>query len=506
MNDRDLNDSDLDQAIRSLVASAVAATPPAPELPALDELPATTSVPRRADRTGWIMAGAGIAAAAALVGVLVWANDDDDKTIVAASTTLEPATTDAVTVPPTIPATTEPSSTDLPTTVPNTSPTPPGVPDQPGVVVTAGPDGVWRVTDGVAEQLVMDRMSMVLQLPDGSLIMQRSSGYPSGADGTYPATDTSLLGWSEAAGVYELFPDDPPTTWLRLHDVALVNGELTLLYSAEVEALPQAGSDNQLLARSLDTGEITVVAEEFGGWEQGVSRMHLAETGLIVGESYSEAYRSLVSYSINGAAPINAATLGVDEGYADCETCPRVFTVSRDGSTVAWLDGSRLMRLDLSGTIEYESIDLGDASTLVDELDLGNGFATLTYFGYPTTTAPHVVAVAVVDPTPPWQVDEELTAALAGQEFARGEEFYAAEQQIANLKYGPNEDAFGFGRRILTDGSAAIIAPNFDDSVPESWYRIVADRVDDRTVVIVRIESVAVCRNFTFSTPTHLCV
>lgn len=392
--------------------------------------------------------------------------------------------------------------------------------DVSSTVVTAGPDGVWRVVDGVATQLTAEPMSMSLQLPDGSVIMQRSSGWSS--EGAVQA-DTTLLIW-RSGQLDELFPGEVLGGWVRLHDVAMVNGEMTVLYAIEQEAQPfSVLVEAVLLARSLETWEITVVDAEFGGWEQGYSRMHLAETGLIVGEFYQEASRSLVTFGIAGATPLDAATLGLGGSYSQCSDCPRLYTVRRDGNIVAWLDGTTL-HLATPGLTAAEQFDLGAAALEATDLELGNGIVVLS-FGWndPGAAAPVVIdfnigaasaielpgvkAAIVTVPTAPWEIDPNLTAALPRQSFGSQDELYAAvEEQIEAIRYSAVEpvEPITFTRSVRPDGSLVIAAPNFDDSVPQTWYRIVLEAPDSLT--IDHIESVAVCRNFTYSTPTHLCV
>ncbi|MDP2293541.1 MAG: hypothetical protein Q8M22_20360 [Actinomycetota bacterium] len=513
-----MNDQQLDEQIRSMVASAVAGAPPAPELPALHQPRVTTG--RRNDRTGWYMAGAGIAAAAALVGVLVWANDGGDPRVVPA-TTIPVPTSAPVTVAPTVESTVPPTTVE--TTTPTTAPAPSGM-DGSSTIITAGPDGVWRVTDGVPEQLVTEPMSMALQLPDGSVIMQRQSGWSS--EGAAQA-DTTLLVW-QFGELSELFPGEALTGWVRLYDVAMVNGEMTVLYAVEQEAQPQSVLvESVLLTRSLATFETTVIDAEFGGWEQGYSRMHLAEKGLIVGEYYQEVLRQFVSYSEVSQPGVSAADLGLESSYTDCSDCPRLYTISRDGSTIAWLDGTSLIRVATAtdAAVDYALIDLGEEALSATDLELGNGFVVLSFgWGDPGAAAPVMIALdnagtsavelpgakaaIVTTPTAPWEIDAALTAALEGQSFGSQDEVYAAvEAQIEAIRYAAVDpvEPITYTRFVLPDGSLAIAAPNFDDSVPETWFRIIPRWVDQEFVV-VRIEFVDVCRNGTYSTDTTLCV
>lgn len=412
--------------------------------------------------------------------------------------------------------TTSTTTTSPTTTTPVVTPEPVEVSS---TVVTSGPDGVWRVVDGVSTQLVTEPMSMALQLPDGSVIMQRSSGWSS--DGNQ--ADTTLLIW-QFGELNELFPGEALTGWVRLYDVAMVNGEMTVLYAVEQEAQPQSVLvESVLLTRSLATFETTVIDAEFGGWEQGYSRMHLAENGLIVGEYYQEVVRQFVSYSEVSQPGISAADLGLESSYTDCSDCPRLYTVSRDGSRLAWLDGT-MLRLATPGLTAEEQFDLGDVALQATDLELGNGFVVLSFgWGDPGAQPPVVIdfnvgaasavelpgirAAIVTVPTAPWEVDPDLTASLEGQPFGSQDELYAAlEAQIEAIRYAAVEpvEPITFDRFVLPDGSLAIAAPNFDDSVPESWYRIVLSATGP--FMIDRIEFVDVCRDFTYSTPTHLCV
>jgi len=388
------------------------------------------------------------------------------------------------------------------------------------MVVTSGPDGVWRVVNGEAEQLTTEEMSMALQLPDGSVVMQRISGWTFDGD----QTDTTLLVW-RFGELNELFPGEALDGWVRLYDVAMVNGEMTVLYAVEQEAqFPPVLVESVLVTRSLETWETAIIDAEFGGWEQGYSRMHLAENGLIVGEYYQLVMRQFVSYSMPGGEPVTAARFGLESAYTDCSDCPRLYTVSRDGATLAWLDGTTLIRVALAAdsAIDYAPIDLGRLGPFpldVTDLELGSGFVVLSSnwgdhapvvieFGtLDRVELPGTAAAIVTVPTAPWQPHDELTAALQNRSFGSQDELSrAVEAQIEAVHYAAVDpvEPITFTRFVLPDGSLVISAPNFDDSVPETWFRIVVSATGP--FMIDRIESVDVCRNGTYSTPTHLCV
>ena len=89
----------------------------------------------------------------------------------------------------------------------------------------------------------------------------------------------------------------------------------------------------------LDTMERTEVAPDIGGWEFGTHRLHLASTGLIVGESIGEANHAIFVAAVPGSpaagGPLpTAADSAWTTTYHDCTDCPHAFTVTPDGRTV----------------------------------------------------------------------------------------------------------------------------------------------------------------------------
>jgi len=102
--------------------------------------------------------------------------------------------------------------------------------------------------------------------------------------------------------------------------------------------------------------------------------MHLSNDGVVIGERMVDASRTLVSYRLDGRPGPTAVDLGIGPDCGDCNNGPRLFTISRDGFYAAWLDGTTLLRANLSSPAPYDRldpIDLGDQVLAATDLDLG---------------------------------------------------------------------------------------------------------------------------------------
>lgn len=366
-----MNTDDLDTRIRALVCTAVADAPDAPTLSSTSGTMASVVPLRRTSRSGrWWWAGvAAGAAAAAVVAAVVWVGDEGERTI-------SPATIEATTTAP-APGTTVPPSPDGYS------------------VLTAGPDGVQWITATGTVVWTDEPMAAAVKAPDGSLIVQRKSGYP----GSVPhemADTLPLRITGPGVAPQSLFGEaaDPVAGWYTVHDAATVNGRPLLL--VERQGNQASGTESPagvLFTFDLVTGAVVTVVDQFAGWEQGSSRLHLAETGLVVGEFFDSATGSFVAVNVLGDVGVpTAADFGLEPYYNDCADCPRRFTVSRDGSTLAWLDGTMLRVATPGGDQEW--FDLGDAAVGVADLDLGQGYVVLTYgFAWQDDPPPPVVVI-----------------------------------------------------------------------------------------------------------------
>lgn len=304
-------------------------------------------------------------------------------------------------LPTTLPTpTTVPSTTEQPTTVPPVAGAAPGM-------VTTGLDGVWEYTpDGDRVQWTTEQMAFAVKAPDGSMLMQRQSGGYSG--GGWTSADTlPLRQASPGAPIEDLFEELFPAAdvvpgWYTVHDAAMVDGRPLVILDRQSDVVNIESQPGVLLVLNLEAGALMEI-DRVGGWETGLSRLHLAETGLIVGERYDEAVRSFYSVRVDGSAGLSATDFGLETEYVDCSDCPRLYTVSRDGATVAWLDGTTLVRRGVDPLAVFPVVDLGQWALDASDLSIGADLAAFDRdFSNP---APPVVAT--IDPsatTPSGQV------------------------------------------------------------------------------------------------------
>lgn len=354
MPDRpDLHPSDLDDRIRALVARAVADAPEAPKVEPTLSSPGT-------HRRSWIGGGITLAAAAAaIIAVATFVVDDDDR---------------LVTTPATQPA-----------TIPSVAPSP-------WRTVTAGPDGIVVTEGGREVRRIDEPAARALLAPDGTIVFQRRAGYEpfSDPDETIPQmvqADGSIVPYTESVD-----------GWYELHDIELVDGQQWLLVSMTAQA-PNDSLTERATAIELsdfEPGEFGEVSlGQIGGDEFGTTRLHLARNGLVVGETSADVPGGLFAGNLLGSPPPpleppmpTLAALGLEGRTGDCALCPDLFTVTPDGSTVAWMEGQAIVLHDLaSGEQRRLSSDavghMIDGTSRID-LDValaddGTVVATLSY-------------------------------------------------------------------------------------------------------------------------------
>lgn len=309
-------------------------------------------------------------------------------------------------------STTLPTPTSVPGTEPSTTTLPPaGAP----AMVTTGLNGVWEYGPDGPVQWSTEQMAIAVKAPDGSMIVQRKAG--NGEGDNWTVADTLPLRIAAPGAEPEdlfglLMPAaDVVPGWFTVHDAAMVNGRPLLLLDRQ--AAQSQGIETPagaLLVLDLSDGSLEQIGT-VGGWEEGISRLHLAETGLIVGEWYSGVSRGLLIMSLLDDVARNAEDIGLQPAYDDCGDCPRLYTVSRDGSTIAWLDGTTLVRLPLADDTLLLTVDLGEFALDATDLAVAGDVAVFDR-RYRDLTPPVLVTIDPNATTPAEQVtSEELGAA-----------------------------------------------------------------------------------------------
>ncbi|MET0326781.1 MAG: hypothetical protein ABW219_16300 [Ilumatobacteraceae bacterium] len=382
---------DLDTRIRDLVTRAVADAPAPPEIGA----PAMPTVDPPPDRRRWWIGGtAAVLAAAAAVVTFALVVDDDQGAITPASvpTTVapEPTSTPASTPPATSVPDTGPPITPGPTTTVAT-PTPAGL-------LTAGPEGVRERVGDTVRTVTAEPVVMALDAGDGRVIVQRRQGDISGGPELWTDADTVPLVVGDDGGLTPLLPELDWGGGVTLHDVEVVDGRRLLLYSVVVGPITFDSGQEDLWSVDLATGERTSIAPAIGGWEYGTGRLHLATTGLVVGAASGGPTTAATLFTVPGSA---AAAAGDPDPTAlrlpsaDCVDCSHAFTVSADGSQIAWVtpDDEIYGVTIAEGRAVDEPHRLGPApSRPVGDLELtSNGVIVSFAAGYQEIAEPPVV-------------------------------------------------------------------------------------------------------------------
>ena len=335
-------EQDLDDRIRQLVARAVADAPPAPDLD-----PVVVRLDRRRPdhrRARWVGGGAALLAVAAAITTVVLINDTDERISTPATV---PAPTMSAT--PDTPATVDAPGAASTTTEPGTTLPPATRWEATEAVLTAGADGVTAYLDGRTTTLWTEPVRIALATPGGRVILtpdDEGGGAPLVLDPSTGAA-TPLLA-------------DHPEYWtglVLLHDVELVDGRELLLYgliegtdqpAADTERIylvDLATGDRQLLAAPEGAPDASTATQLLPGAASVRSRLSMSVAGDIVGTLNDGNGVSFLWLAVPGSPaaqrPRTAAELGLQRTYPGCDTeCPRLFTISPDGGTIAWVEGA----------------------------------------------------------------------------------------------------------------------------------------------------------------------
>jgi len=299
-----------------------------------------------------------------------------------------------------------PTTQPTPTTEPPTSVPPAAQP----AMVTTGLNGVWEYGPDGPVQWSTEQMATAVKAPDGSMIVQRKAGNGEG-DNWVIADTLPLRIASPGAEPEDLFEQLMPAAdvipgWYTVHDAATVFERPLLVLDRQAAQSQGIETPNgALLVLDLETGSLEQIGA-VGGWEEGISRLHLAENGLIVGEWYSGVSRGLFITTVGGDEPLDHTDIGVQSSYEDCGDCARLYTVSRDGTTIAWLDGTILVRFSLVDSTSLPPVDLGEWALDASDLSIGADVAVFDR-RYRDLTPPVLVTIDPNAPTPAEQVTSE---------------------------------------------------------------------------------------------------
>ena len=222
-------------------------------------------------------------------------------------------------------------------------PAPPPATD-PIAFVTAGPDGVGAIADLDTEVRRLDQPADVaFATPGGAVIFQPAPTAPGD-----PAGDPLI--WRADGTTERLLGELPAGQSYRLYDVADVNGVPTVLYGVStVPAVVDPEGYREVL-RTLSMrpgGWVVDDLHEMNTWEGGYSSLSVSNEGLVVGTIGVEASTSFASFVVPGSpaanvGPVEAADLGLDPTYGDCD-CPTTFAVDSTNDLVVWMVGNELV-------------------------------------------------------------------------------------------------------------------------------------------------------------------
>lgn len=236
----------------------------------------------------------------------------------AAETTAASTTTATETTPP--PTTTP--TTDAPTTTAAPSPvTAPYWAVPAGMeVAVAGSDGLHLLTGNDDRILSPDAYSDVAADPTG--------------DGWFVNLPEAIHHISDD-GTDEVVVAAEEGTWLQLHDVGMVDGNVTVFYN--INRPHEGASDttlDEVYASDLVTGTAYKIAEA-GGWEAGVNLRFGG--GVLVGLLQAEARTVPWSYDLTGQdGVIDMQAAGLATDYNDDPAGPQALTISPDGNRLSW--------------------------------------------------------------------------------------------------------------------------------------------------------------------------
>lgn len=323
--------------IRSLFDNAVSDAPTAPTLADIESA-RRDHTPVRSVRRWAVPATIGLAAAT-ILAFLVLPNRSTESI-----RTADTSVTDAPTLPR-VTSTLPPVSPTVASTPVDAPASPPSTVDQ-TVVVIASAGGVSATSiDGPQVDLFDGGFLTAHGTSDDRIVALRSPAASGNTTGT-------IVMWDPRTGTVD--PVDPPNPTggeLWLHDVATVNGRVTILYEYGPTVCDAVADDcdEKLATFEPDTGNTTELLA-LNGARNSWKTLSLADTGLIVGEIVGDdgtTFHSSLSGLDASAVLPDPDDLGLATSPAGCSICPTGFVVDRSGRHIGWIQGPDIVIVDL---------------------------------------------------------------------------------------------------------------------------------------------------------------
>ncbi|MEY4362239.1 MAG: hypothetical protein RL391_1545 [Actinomycetota bacterium] len=341
----------------SLLATPNWSPPPLPDLPPDKEDGSTDWLIGLASFIGMVIVG--------LVAVLIF--HDDPKPTVSTTPVVSFTGSTAPAAASTSPVPTVGSSVAASTT---TSTTTPGTAPLLDSIVVAGPDGIWLETSAGRSKMVEGSFDVVLDLGDGTFLVQARSGRNAEPQDT-------VVFRVEAGGTPEpvVTPSEQEQEWLTLHDAVLRDG----VWSALVSVATGAGIDTateDLVLVNLTTGDRELI-ETVGGWEENTGRFTFGG-GHLISDFYSGVSNGPLFLVLGDTSPLSPTPFGLADQYDDCSVCPRLFAISPNGDRLAWIEADLLVVADATSHERVMQVALPkDSGTSVVSLEVGESSVIL---------------------------------------------------------------------------------------------------------------------------------
>ena len=228
----------------------------------------------------------------------------------------------------------------------------------------AGPDGVYTVTPAGRTRIVDGSYQHAFDLAGTGVLVQAES-----TDRAEPKATSIYLIEPDQVPRLVLAPESNSDEWITLHDVIRRGGEWFALVSIRSGTGPADSSIAIRLVGVTSGSEISF--GEMSGWEKSLGRLSIGN-GFVVGQIDDSAGYSPLLLAVEGATPLEPGPFGLADSYDDCDLCPRAFAIDDTAERLAWIEGDRVVVVDIA-TKERKVFDLPEGSgRTVDSIEIGS--------------------------------------------------------------------------------------------------------------------------------------